>query len=154
MTILAPRPTADDSNPCVDPALVHPECVVCAASNPRGLALKFVASADGLGVEATFECHEVFQGYIGLVHGGIVSAVLDGALAHCLFHLGRVAHTGSLAVRFRHPVVVDRQATVRARLGRSLGRLYMLSAELEQDGQVKATASGKFIETPPVQDNA
>jgi acyl-coenzyme A thioesterase PaaI-like protein len=154
MTGRAPRPTSDSPNPSVDPAALHPECVVCAASNPRGLALKFVASADGRGVEAAFECHEVFQGYIGLIHGGIVSAVLDGAMAHCLFHLGRVAHTGSLAVRFRHPVVVDRQATVRARLERSLGRLHILSAELEQDRQVKATASGKFVETPPVQDNA
>jgi acyl-coenzyme A thioesterase PaaI-like protein len=149
-TIPTHRLSSDAPDPRVDPALVHPECVVCASSNPRSLALKFVASSDGQGVEATFECHEAFQGYIGLVHGGVVSAVLDGAMTHCLFHLGRVAHTGSLAVRFRHPVVVDRQATVRARLDRSLGRLHVLSAELEQDGQVKAVASGKFIETPSV----
>jgi acyl-coenzyme A thioesterase PaaI-like protein len=150
MTTPAPPTAPDAPSPCIDPALLHPECVVCAASNPRGLALKFDASADGRGVEATFECHEVFQGYIGLVHGGIVSAVLDGAMAHCLFHLGRVAHTGSLAVRFRHPVVVDRQARVRARLERSLGGMHMLSAELEQDGQVKVTASAKFVESRPV----
>lgn len=150
MTVLSRRPASDGPSACVDPAVLHPKCVVCAASNPRGLALRFAASADGRGVEAAFECHEVFQGYIGLIHGGIVSAVLDGAMAHCLFHLGRVAHTGSLAVRFRHPIVVDRQAIVRARLERSLGRLHVLSAELEQDGQVKATASAKFVESRPV----
>jgi acyl-coenzyme A thioesterase PaaI-like protein len=149
MTLLAHQTASDAPRRRVDSAELHPECVVCAASNPRGLALKFDATADGRGVEAVFECDEVFQGYIGLVHGGIVSAVLDGAMAHCLFHLGRVAHTGSLAVRFRHPVVVDRQARVRARLDRSLGRMHMLSAELEQDGQVKVTASAKFIESPP-----
>jgi hypothetical protein len=82
MTIPAPRPASDDPNPCTDSALLHPECVVCASSNPRGLALKFVAPADGRGVETTFECHDVFQGYNGLVHGGTVSAVLDGARAH------------------------------------------------------------------------
>jgi acyl-coenzyme A thioesterase PaaI-like protein len=149
MTTPVPRAVPERPAPRVDAALLHPECVVCAASNPRGLSLRFDASADGRGVEAIFECHGVFQGYIGLVHGGIVSAVLDGAMAHCLFHLGRVAHTGSLAVRFRHPVVVDRQARVRARLERSLGRMHMLSAELEQDGQVKVTASGRFVESPP-----
>lgn len=146
MTIPAPRAASDRTNPRVDPARVHPECIVCAASNPRGLALTFVASADGRGVEATFECQDVFQGYAGLVHGGIVSAVLDGAMVHCLFHLGRVAHTGSLVVRFRHPVVVSKTARVLARLERSRGRLHVLSAELEQDGQVKVVASAKFLE--------
>jgi acyl-coenzyme A thioesterase PaaI-like protein len=154
MTIPVPRPASDDPNPCIDPALLHPECVVCASSNPRGLALKVVASADGRGVEATFACHDVFQGYIGLVHRGIVSAVLDGATAHCLFHLGRVARTGSLVVLFRHPVVVSRRPRVLARLERSRGRLHVLSAELEQDGQVKLVASAKFLEAPPKQDNA
>jgi acyl-coenzyme A thioesterase PaaI-like protein len=150
MTVVAHRPVSGGSNPSIDPALLHPACVVCASSNSRGLTLKFVPSADGRGVEASFDCLDVFQGYVGLVHGGIVSAVLDGAMAHCLFHLGRVAHTGSLVVRFRHPVVVNRKATVLARLDRSRGRLHMLSAELEQDGQVKVVASAKFLETQPV----
>jgi acyl-coenzyme A thioesterase PaaI-like protein len=154
MTIPAHRPLSDAPDPSIDPALLHPECIVCASSNRRGLALKFVASADGRGVEASFDCLDAFQGYVGLVHGGILSAVLDGAMTHCLFHLGRVAHTGSLVVRFRHPVVVGRTARVLARLERSRGRLHILSAELEQDGQVKVVASAKFLETQPAQDKA
>jgi hypothetical protein len=130
--------------------VVHPECFVCTSSKLGSLALKFVSSADGAGVEASLDCSHAFQGQVGPLRDGIVSAVLDGAMAHCLFHLGRVAHTGSLAVRFRHEVVVDRQAKVRARLEQSLGRMHMLSAEREQDGQVKATASGNFIESRPV----
>jgi acyl-coenzyme A thioesterase PaaI-like protein len=108
--------------------------------------LRFRLSDDDHRIEATFDCGETFEGYVGLVHGGIVSAVLDGAMANCLLHLGCVAHTGGLSVRFRHPVLVGRKATVRAWLERSHGRLHVLAAELEQDGQVKAVASAKFLE--------
>jgi acyl-CoA thioesterase FadM len=54
--------------------------------------------------------------------------------------------TAELTVRFKHPVATGRPATVRARLERDLGPLYLLEAELVQDGEVKATASAKFLE--------
>jgi acyl-coenzyme A thioesterase PaaI-like protein len=130
----------------VEASRLHPHCIVCGAGNPRGLGLRFVASDDERRVEATFDCSEIFEGYVGVVHGGIVSAVLDGAMANYLFHLGCTAQTGGLSVRFRHPVLVGRRATVRAWLKRSRGRLHVLAAELEQDGQVKAVASGRFLE--------
>ena len=132
----------------IDPTSVHPLCVVCAEANPRGLGLTFRPSPDGRGVETVFDCSEVFQGYAGLIHGGVVSALLDGAMAHCLFHAGRTAHTGNLSVRFRHPLLVGRPARVRARLDKSRGRAHFLAAELEQDGTVKAVASATFLETP------
>jgi acyl-coenzyme A thioesterase PaaI-like protein len=130
----------------IEASRLHPHCIVCGAANPRGLRLSFGTSRDARRIEATFDCSEIFEGYVGLVHGGIVSAVLDGAMANCLFRLGRVAHTGSLSVRFRQPVLVGKRATVRAWLARSHGRLHVLGAELEQDGQVKAVASAKFLE--------
>lgn len=68
-------------------------------------------------------------------------------MAHCLFHLGRVGHTGSLEVRFRRPVLVGRRADVRARLELSRGRVHLLRAELEQDGEIKVRASAKFLES-------
>jgi len=137
----------NDGNP-IDPRSVHPHCVVCGPDNPCGLALHFVPSSSGTGVRAVFECAEPFQGYTGLLHGGVVSAVLDGAMAHCLFRLGRVGHTGSLQVRFRHPILVGKTASVEARLELSRGRLHVLSARLEQEGTIKAEASARFVETP------
>jgi hypothetical protein len=88
----------------VEASRLHPHCIVCGTGNPRGLGLRFRLSDDDHRIEATFDCGETFEGYVGLVHGGIVSAVLDGAMANCLLHLGCVAHTGGLSIRFRHPV--------------------------------------------------
>jgi acyl-coenzyme A thioesterase PaaI-like protein len=130
----------------VDSTTLHPRCVVCGHDNPHGLGLEFVPSDDGLSVSATFACSEPFQGYAGLLHGGVVSAMLDGAMVHCLFRAGRVAYTGSLEVRFLQPVTVGRNAVVTARLTTSRGRMHILSAALEQDGRIKVEAVGKFVE--------
>jgi acyl-coenzyme A thioesterase PaaI-like protein len=129
----------------VDPVSAHPGCIVCSGSNARGLRLRYARTA-GNGVEAEIECDRSLEGYGGRLHGGVIAAALDGAMTHCLFALGRTAVTAELNVRFRHPVATGRPATVRARLERDLGPLYLLEAELVQDGVVKAAASGKFLE--------
>ena len=119
---------------------------MCGAGNPHGLGLVFTPSSDGGGVEARFDCAESAEGYTGLVHGGVVSMLMDAAMAQCLFHLGHVAHTGELKIRFRHPVAVGHEARVRAWLERSRGRVHVLGADLRQDGIVKAVATAKFLE--------
>jgi hypothetical protein len=125
-------------------AAYHPNCVVCGSANPRGLDLRFTPLADG-SVVADVPCEPALEGYPGMLHGGIVSAVLDGAMANCLFHAGITGHTGRLSVRFRQPVEAGRPATVSARLARSRQRAAELSAELTQDGRTKASASAVFM---------
>jgi acyl-coenzyme A thioesterase PaaI-like protein len=129
----------------VDPGSVHAGCVVCGATNARGLRLRY-APADGNGVQATLDCDGSLEGYGGRLHGGVVAAALDGAMTHCLFAFGRTAVTAELTVRFKRPVTIGRPATVRAWLERDLGPLYLLQGEVVQDGVVKATASAKFLE--------
>jgi len=125
----------------------HINCIVCGPANKRGLGLEFSLSQDGA-VEAVFDCDEVFQGYEHVLHGGVVSSLLDGAMTNCLFAKGCCAVTAELNVRFRHPVVTGRDARVRAWVERSTRPLHILKAEVVQDGQVKATASGKFMDLP------
>ena len=129
----------------IDPGAVHPGCVVCGGANERGLRLRY-APADGNGVQAVLDCENSLEGYGGRLHGGVIAAALDGAMTHCLFALGWTAVTAELVVKYKHPVAIGRPATVRARLERDLAPLYLLQAELVQDGVVKAAASAKFLE--------
>jgi acyl-coenzyme A thioesterase PaaI-like protein len=126
-------------------AATHPHCVVCGADNPRGLQVDFRPTADG-GVEAHFDCARIFEGYSHRIHGGVIAALLDGAMTNCLFAHGHVAVTAELTVRYRHPVMTDRTATVRAWTRDSSHRLHQLRAELLQDGQLLAVATAKFLE--------
>ncbi len=124
----------------------HPYCVACSLLNEKGLHLNFEADDDG--VVAHFECDRDCEGYPGILHGGIIATILDGAMGNCLFVRGQAAVTVEMTTRFRHPIYINRQATVNARLVRNADPLYLLEAEIVQDGQVKATAEGKFYDQP------
>ena len=73
-------------------------------------------------------------------------SLLDGAMTNCLFAHGQQGITGELKVRFRHPVVINRMAIVRAWIDRSTPPFHVLQAELIQDEWLKAKATGKFVQ--------
>ena len=123
----------------------HPGCFVCGSANGHGLGLEFRLGEDGV-VEAAFACQRVFEGYPATLHGGIICTLLDGAMTNCLFAHGHAGLTAELKVRFRHPVMTERPARVRAWIASSLRPLHELAAELVQEEQVMATACGKFLE--------
>ncbi|MFW6062125.1 MAG: PaaI family thioesterase [Planctomycetota bacterium] len=124
----------------------HAGCVVCSAWGPAALGLEFAVTDDG--VTGTFPCPPRFEGYDGMLHGGVISAIADGAMTNCLFAEGIAAVTAELKVRFRHPVVLGKRLTVMARTTRRNAPLFVLEARLVQDGKLKATATGKFMQTP------
>ncbi len=126
-------------------AAAHPHCVLCSSSNLTGLRLNFDVSDAG-SVTATFGCDSQFEGYAGVLHGGIVASLLDSAMTNCLFAHDRSAVTLRLTVRYRHPVLTGRPATVQACIERSSPPRYVLKAKLVQDGQIRATADGRFLE--------
>jgi len=123
----------------------HPNCIVCSPNNRLGLQLEFTMLDDG-SVQATFDCGESFQGYPGILHGGVISSLLDGAMTNCLFAHGRQGITGELKIRFRHPVFIHRTAIVRAWVDRLIPPFQVLQAELIQDEWLKAKATGRFVE--------
>jgi hypothetical protein len=88
----------------------------------------------------------MFQGYNGIMHGGVISCLLDGAMTNCLFSTGITATTGELRLRFLHPVVTDRLATVKAWVIKTHPPLHIVEAELRQGNKLLVRATGKFME--------
>ncbi|KPJ68311.1 MAG: hypothetical protein AMJ43_00565 [Coxiella sp. DG_40] len=85
---------------------------------------------------------------LGVPHGGFISAVFDGAMGNCLFAQGCTPVTAELNIRFRHPIAMHQTTTVSARIISSSNSVYVLEAEINQNGQIKATAEGKFVDRP------
>lgn len=123
----------------------HPNCFVCSSTNPMGLGIDYTVMADG-GVQGSLPGGHLFQGYNGVVHGGIIAALMDGAMTNCLFAAGRKALTAELKIRYRQSVSVGESITVRAWIESCSYRLHCLRAELTQTGRVKAIATAKFME--------
>lgn len=125
----------------------HPRCIVCSPANPMGLGLEFTEEPDG-SVSSSFRGSEVFEGWPGRLHGGVIAAWLDEAMGHCLLAHGKLGFTVELTLRYRHPVASKTPMTVRAWLLHSHRRLHLLRAELRQDDRLKATALGTFVQPP------
>ncbi|MFH1613569.1 MAG: PaaI family thioesterase [Planctomycetota bacterium] len=142
MTIEAAHKTVADIR-----NLVHPKCVVCSFGNGNGLHLEFDVADDG-SVTATFQCDEAFEGYPGILHGGVIASILDGAMGNCMFARSLATVTVEMTTRFRHPIITGREAMVSARITRSSHPLYLLEADIRQNGKVKATAKGKYYNQP------
>lgn len=122
----------------------HARCIVCGAVNAAGLGIRFTVAPDG-GVEGVFAGGEVWAGYSGCLHGGVVAALLDAAMTNCLFAHNCEAVTAELTIRYRQPVTPGMAMQIRAWLDQSQHHLHRLHAELRQACELKATAIGKFL---------
>jgi len=124
---------------------IHPENVVYNVANTNGLDLKFKLSDDG-SVIALFQLGQSHEGHLGILHGGVIASILDSAMGNCLFAHGHTTVTAELNIRFRHPVITQQTAIVTAWISKSSSALYLLEAQITQDGQTKVTAKGKFVD--------
>ena len=122
----------------------HADCIVCGSNNPNSLKLRFVRSGEG--VRTFFRASRILQGYEGLVHGGVISTLLDAAMTHCLFSQGIEAVTADLQIRFLEPVQSSDHLEICARKVSGRGRLHVLEAEMFREGQLLVRANGKFLQ--------
>ena len=121
----------------------HEWCLLCGSRNPRSLKLNFKPGEGE--VSTVFTPGLDLQGYSGILHGGIVSALLDSAMTHCLFNSGIKAVTGDLHVRFLHPVPCNQPLEIRASMVSKRPPLYRLKSELRQGKKIMARAEAKFM---------
>jgi uncharacterized protein (TIGR00369 family) len=123
-------------------------CFGCGAANPHGLHLSFTPEAEG--VCATFTPLPVHQGYKQVVHGGILSTLLDEAMAWAVAAAGIWAVTGEMQVRFRRPLHVGETVTLHGAVTDIRTRAISASGQIvrEADGQVIATATALFVRVP------
>ncbi len=123
----------------------HGRCAVCGRAAGHPPRLRFAVRDDG-SVQAVFQPGPIHEGYDGMLHGGVIATLLDAAMTNCLFAQGRCGLTAELCVRFRHPVVTTAPLRLRAWVERASPPLFVLRAQIEQEGRLRATAVGKFMD--------
>ncbi len=121
----------------------HPNCVICGPGDPLDLGLEFQFETDGC-MSVMIPDGSRFQGYPGLLHGGIISVLFDAAMTHCLFAHGVTGLTASLNIRFLRPVSSVGSITVRAQIVKQKSHLYFLTGTLQQNGELKSKAEARF----------
>ncbi len=117
-------------------------CFVCGLENPYGLRLAFYETGPAE-VTAETTIPDRYQGFPGVVHGGIVAAMLDEAAgrAAMIGDSPRFMVTAKLEVFYRSPVPIGTLLRIVGALERHRGRLAMASAQiLLPDGTIAANA--------------
>ena len=120
-------------------------CIVCGPDNPRGLQLRFVTEPD-TSVRAEWCATWEFEGYNGVLHGGIISTLLDEAMAKAVIANQWQAMTVELKVRYRHHVSTGEILRIRGRIKERKKRRILTEAWVETtDGESRAVATGIFL---------
>ena len=125
-------------------------CFACGSLNPDGLRLRFEYPEPGA-CRAEFTAPPKFQGWQGILHGGIISTLLDEAFAHAAGGAARAvggdgAVTAEMTVQFKRPVPIGQPIVLTGRVKRVQGRLIEAESELtDASGTVLASAQGKII---------
>lgn len=100
-------------------------CFICGLENPVGLHLHIYETSPGV-VETTYTAPDHFQGYPGVLHGGIVAAILDEISSRA--HIGsdaenpRFMFTAKLEVKYRRNVPIGRALKIVGKAGKSKAR--------------------------------
>jgi acyl-coenzyme A thioesterase PaaI-like protein len=125
--------------------LSAPSCFACGPDNPRGLHLVFQKSESGE-MTAGWIPESEMEGYQGIVHGGVVSTVLDEAMAKVVDASGTEALTAELRVRFRQQVLSGSPVPVRGWIESRNKRMVNTEAALTgADGVELAHAWAVFL---------
>jgi uncharacterized protein (TIGR00369 family) len=120
-------------------------CFLCGIENPIGLKLSFYTDEENRCI-VRYTPHEHLQGYPGVLHGGIICALLDETIGRTLVPDDLWAMTVQLNVRFHKPVPLDQELTVIGELVAIKSRLVQGRGEVRlADGSVAASAEAKFL---------
>lgn len=120
-------------------------CFGCSAANPAGLRLTFRRRGEEVLAEHVVAEH--FHGAPGVVHGGIVAALLDEiSCAAATFTRGGHVMTGELTIRYRRPCPVATPLALSARVvADDHPRYLIIEAEVRGGDALLASSRGKFF---------
>ncbi len=133
-------------------------CFVCGKKNPLGLKLEFKLdrAAGSASTEVRFPGH--FQGWHGVVHGGLLAAVLDEVMIYAAGAFGVTCVTGEITVRYSKPLGTESPIRFEGRVVGRKGRVVTTEAEaVDASGRKAAWATAKLVvieDRPPARKTA
>ena len=122
-------------------------CFVCGLDNDHGLKLTFYQDEDG-SVVVDYTVPDYYQGYPGVVHGVIITTLMDEVIGRVLMtgDTNRFMATAKLTTRYRKPVPTEKPIRIVGRIVDDRGRVAEARAEIiGPDGEVLAEAEGLMV---------
>ena len=120
-------------------------CFACGELNEVGLHLKLNVEPGRCWTE--LELPRRFEGWEGLVHGGILCTILDEVMAWSLVSEDNWGVTARMSVDFRKPVMVGQAIRAEGRMDTSRRRIHTTTARIldAATGVELATAEATYV---------
>ncbi len=124
-------------------------CFACGTENSIGLNLQFYRLADTVCTELTLQRR--YEGWEGVVHGGIVSTLLDEVMSWAIMYTKKVfLVTRKMDIKYVRPVLVGIPLKVAGRLvDDSEPPKIKARAEIrDEQGRLLVRSNAEFVEIP------
>ncbi|MFQ6032808.1 MAG: PaaI family thioesterase [Candidatus Zixiibacteriota bacterium] len=122
----------------------YSQCFVCGDKNPFGLKVEFYQKDERVMGEYIVQDH--FQGYKNILHGGILSSLLDEVMIKSILAQDILTLTGEIKVRFKKPVKIGQRLFLEGKPTENKGRIFLAEGKIiDEEGEVVAIAEGKFF---------
>ncbi|MFC2047958.1 PaaI family thioesterase [Chloroflexota bacterium] len=127
-------------------------CFGCGQNNPIGLKLDF--HRDGKIARAEFTPTELYQGWPGLIHGGIMICLLDEAMAYASLFEGITCVTAKMQIKLGRPASINEPLVITASVTKKTRKLVEAKATVSlRDGTMIAESTAtQFVVNSPISD--
>jgi acyl-coenzyme A thioesterase PaaI-like protein len=124
--------------------IFHNDCFACGKNSENGLKLMFKL-LENKTLFGMFVIKSCYQGYDNILHGGIISTILDSSMVN-LFYLkdGLKLKTAKLNLRFIKPIPVSEIINIYAFAEDNPRHLYRAKSQILIKDKVFAKAEGFF----------
>lgn len=125
-------------------------CFACGPGNSHGLRMTFFTDEDAVFSWLKVPGH--LRGWDNLIHGGIISAILDEIMSWAAIYLiKKITLTKSMSVDFLKPVFVDSELKAEGRIVERAGNREALMQGLiyNRKGALCARSRGQFVMLEP-----
>jgi len=128
------------------------QCFVCGVENPIGLHIHFYQTALDE-VTAEYTAPESYQGYPGILHGGITAAILDEATGRSFMGTdaasSKFMYTAELKVKYKKKIPVGQPLKIIGRRGKRMRwTAEATGAIYNANGELLAEASAILVDLP------
>ena len=120
-------------------------CFACGSLNSGGLGLIMHVEPDRSWTTITLDSR--FEGWEGVVHGGILCTILDEVMAWALVGADNWGVTARMSVDFRRPVLIGREIRAEGWTTATRRRIVDTAGRIVDpvDGTLLASAEGRYV---------
>jgi acyl-coenzyme A thioesterase PaaI-like protein len=122
----------------------YPYCFVCGDKNKRGLKVAFYYD-DGK-AKAEYIPSREYEGYKDILHGGIISSLLDEVMIQSIIARGILTFTIQMEVKFKTLAKIGEKILLEGHIIQDKGKIIVTEGNaFKLDGTIIATAKGKYF---------